>query len=69
MEKINLAESLRQLEEITKWFDNQEDVDVEKGLEKVREGVKLVKMSRARLQEVENEFEDVKKELENDIHE
>ncbi|KKP58171.1 MAG: hypothetical protein UR51_C0008G0034 [Candidatus Moranbacteria bacterium GW2011_GWF1_34_10] len=32
MEKTNLSESLKKLEEITKWFDNQEDVDVEKGL-------------------------------------
>jgi len=69
MEKQSLSESLKKLEEITQWFDNQEDVDVEKGLEKVREGVKLLKASRARLQEVENEFEDVKKELENDIQE
>lgn len=64
MEKLNLSESLKKLEEITEWFSNQEEVDVEKGLEKVKEGVKMVKASRTRLQEVENEFEDVKKELE-----
>lgn len=64
MEKLNLSESLKKLEAITEWFNSQEEVDVEKGLEKVKEGVQLVKSSRARLQEVENEFEDVKKELE-----
>ena len=69
MEKLNLSESLKKLEEITEWFNNQQEVDVEKGLEKVKEGVQLVKASRARLQEVENEFEDVKKELEEDIDE
>jgi len=63
MNKINLSESLKKLEAISKWFNNQNEVDVEKGLEKVREGAKLVKLSRARLKEVENEFEDVKKEL------
>ena len=66
MEKLNLSESLKNLEAITEWFNNQEEVDVEKGLEKVKEGVQLVKASRERLKEVENEFEDVKKELEGD---
>lgn len=69
MEKLNLSESLKKLEEITEWFNDQQEVDVEKGLEKVKEGVQLVKASRARLQEVENEFEDVKKELEGDLDE
>jgi exodeoxyribonuclease VII small subunit len=69
MEKPNLSESLKKLEEITEWFNDQKEVDVEKGLEKVKEGVQLVKSSRARLQEVENEFEDVKKELEGDLEE
>jgi len=64
-----LSESLKKLEEITEWFNDQQEVDVEKGLEKVKEGVQLVKASRARLQEVENEFEDVKKELEGDSEE
>lgn len=69
MEKLNLSQSLKKLEEITEWFNDQQEVDVEKGLEKVKEGVQLVKASRARLQEVENEFEDVKKELEGDLDE
>lgn len=64
MEKINLSKSLKKLEEITEWFDNQTEVDVERGLEKVKEGVVLIKASRERLKEVENEFEDVKKILE-----
>ena len=63
MEKLNLTESLKKLEEINTWFENQEEIDVEKGLEKVKEGAKLVKASRERLAEIENEFEEVKKEL------
>lgn len=63
MDKLNLTEALKKLEELNDWFDNQQEVDVEKGLEKVKEGAKLVKASRARLQEIENEFEEVKKEL------
>jgi exodeoxyribonuclease VII small subunit len=64
MKKTDLGASLRKLEDIVAWFDEQEEVDVEKGLEKVREGVALIKESKARLKEVENEFEEVKKELE-----
>lgn len=69
MDKFNLSESLKKLEEITQWFNGQEEVDVEKGLEKVKEGAKLIKASRERLKEVENEFKDVKKELEGDLEE
>lgn len=61
---LSLGESLKKLESIVAWFDNQEEVDVEVGLEKVKEGVVLIKASKARLREVENEFEVVKKELE-----
>lgn len=62
--KQSLGESLKKLEAIVDWFDNQEEVDVEQGLEKVKEGVELIRASKARLKEVENEFEVVKKELE-----
>ena len=63
MEKTNLSESLKKLEKIVNWFELQEEVDVEKGLLKVKEGVKLIKASKERLKKVENEFEEVKKEL------
>jgi len=62
--KPSLGEALKKLEAIVGWFDNQEEVDVEQGLEKVKEGVVLIKESKARLKEVENEFLVVKKELE-----
>ncbi|MDP3772105.1 MAG: exodeoxyribonuclease VII small subunit [bacterium] len=64
MAKTNLSESLKRLGEIVAWFDNQDEVDVEKGLEKVREGAVLIKQSRTRLAEVENEFQELKKEME-----
>ncbi|TXH08288.1 MAG: exodeoxyribonuclease VII small subunit [Candidatus Moraniibacteriota bacterium] len=59
----SLGEALKKLEGITDWFENQEEIDVEKALEKVKEGVALVKSSKERLREVENEFEIVKREL------
>lgn len=61
---LSLGDSLKKLESIVNWFDTREEVDVELGLEKMKEGAALIKVSRARLKEVENEFEVVKKELE-----
>ena len=64
MDKNELKNSLKKLEDIVEWFDKQEEVDVEAGLEKVKEGVGLIKTSRERLKKLENEFEEVKKEIE-----
>lgn len=66
MEKIDLSESLKKLEEIAKWFETQEEVDVEEGLKKVKEGAWLIKISKERLKKVENEFEEVKRGLDED---
>lgn len=62
--KKSLTESLQKVQSIIDWFEGQEEVDVEKGLEKIKEGAKLIQESRSRLREVENEFEIVKKEFE-----
>lgn len=62
--KESLSESIKKLESIVEWFENQEEVDVEKGLEKFKEGALLVKSSRERLKEIENEFREVEKTLE-----
>ncbi|MBW6441057.1 exodeoxyribonuclease VII small subunit [Patescibacteria group bacterium] len=66
MEKTNLSDSLKKLEKIVNWFESQKDIDIEKGLEKVKEGVKLIKSSKERLKKVENEFEEIKKEINNE---
>ena len=65
-EEINITETMRKLRAITTWFDEQEDIDVEKGMEKIKEGAELIKKSKARLKELEYEFEDVRKKLNND---
>lgn len=62
-DKINLTDSLRQLEEIAQWFDQQQDVDVEVGLTKVRQAAKLIKDSKTRLSEIDNEFKTIEKEI------
>jgi hypothetical protein len=64
MPKVNLSESLKKVQGIIDWFDGQEEVDVEKGLEKIKEGTVLIKESRTRLKEIENEFAVVKQDLE-----
>ena len=57
----NLNSNLKSLAEITEWFDDQEEIDVEEGLNKVREAVALIKASKERLKKIENEFEEIKK--------
>lgn len=63
MKKINIKDSLSKLEEIASWFEKQKDVDVEAGLDKVKEGALLIKELKGRLAEVENEFNEIKREI------
>jgi len=63
LESKNLNDNLKRLSEITGWFDGQEEVDLEKGLGMVKEAVGLIKVSRKRLGDIENEFEEIKKEI------
>ena len=62
--KQQINDSLKKLETIVEWFENQEEVDVEEGLDKVKEGAKLIKELKERLKNVENEFKEIKGELE-----
>lgn len=61
----NLNENIKRLKEIVSWFENQSEPDVEKGLEYVKEGASLIKSSKERLTEIENEFKEIKKEIQN----
>ena len=65
-ETKNLNNNLKRLSEITEWFENQEEIDVEEGLKKVKEAAALIKASKERLKAVENEFEEIKKEADVD---
>ncbi len=64
MTKKNLNENLKRLADIAQWFDSQEEVDVEEGLKQVKEAAELIKASKARLKDIENEFSEIKKEIE-----
>lgn len=56
----NLNDNIKRLAEITEWFDNQEEIDVEEGLKKVKEAAVLIKSCKERLKTIENEFEEIK---------
>jgi hypothetical protein len=59
----NLNNNLKRLAEITAWFDAQKEVDIEEGLKLTKEAVGLISASRERLKAIENEFEEIKKEI------
>ena len=66
-EEVNLGENLKKLAKIAEWLELQgrsEEPNFDEGLAKVREAVELIKASRTRLTEVENEFEEIKKGME-----
>lgn len=57
-------EHLKEIAEILEWFDSQEELDVEVALAKVKQASELIKASKKRLTEVENEFKEIKREIE-----
>ena len=63
----NLSDNLKKLSEITEWFEGQEEIDIEEGLKKIKEAVDLIKVSKERLKAVENEFEEIRKEMDAEI--
>lgn len=62
----SITEALTELEAIVRWFDQQDAVDVEAGLTKVRHGAVLIRDLKARLKEAENEFVAIKQSLQDD---
>lgn len=63
--KTDFATAMKELEEINEWFQ-QEDIDLDRGLEKLKKGQKLIALSRKRLKDVENEFIRIKADIEKD---
>lgn len=59
----SITDQLSKLENIVSWFETQKEVDVEKGLDKVKEGAHLIRELKGKLQKVENEFEEIKKDM------
>ena len=65
----DLGKNLAELETIANWFDKQEEVDIEAGLKKVKQAATLIKASKKRLRQVENDFIEIKREIEEEIDE
>lgn len=62
-EEPSLNENLKQLAEISEWFSAQKELDIEKGLEKVKLAAELIKSSKEKLNKLENEFKEIEKEF------
>jgi exodeoxyribonuclease VII small subunit len=60
--KFDFTQSINTLEDINSWFQN-EDINLDEGLQKLKEGKELIKKCRTRLREFENEFVQIKKEF------
>jgi len=60
-EKFSFSKAYKKIEEINEWFQG-EDIDIDKALEKYKEGMELIEKCQERLKETENKFEDIKNE-------
>ncbi len=63
--QFHLNKALQELEEINQWFQ-EEDIDLEEGLQRLKQGKELIAQCRERLQNVENEFLKIKAEFAQD---
>lgn len=59
--KFDFTKAVKEIEEINQWFQN-EDIDLDVGLEKFKRGLDLIKECRTRLKQVENGFINIKNE-------
>jgi hypothetical protein len=62
----DLKKYLEDIKKISDWFEEQEEIDLEEALVKIREAGELIKMSKDRLVEVENEFKEIKTKIESE---
>jgi exodeoxyribonuclease VII small subunit len=60
----SINDQLSKLQTIVDWFEKQQEVDVEQGLDKVKEGAELIRELKSRLKKVENEFKEIREGLE-----
>ena len=59
----NFKEMFEELREINSWFED-EDIDLDEGLKKLKQGKDLIDKCKEKLADVENEFEELTKEIE-----
>ncbi len=61
---LNFSKAFQELEEITEWFDSEENLDLDKGLKQFERGLELASELKKKLGEVENKVEEIKKKFE-----
>lgn len=59
--QFDFAKAMKELEEINQWFQ-EEDIDLDAGLEKLKRGKELITACRERLKDVENQFVQIRDE-------
>ncbi len=59
----SLNDNLKRLAEISNWFADQQEIDLDAGLDMVKEAAALIKKSREQLNAIENEFKEIEKEF------
>ena len=64
---LSINDSLKQLTEISDWFSQQKELDIETGLEKVKLAAELIKTSKEKLNKLENEFKEIEKDFSGEI--
>lgn len=62
--KTDLKSYLAEIKKISDWFDDQDEIDLEEALEKIQAASELIKLSKQRIDEVENKFTEIKAEIE-----
>ena len=66
--KFSMNQAMKKLEEINEWFQD-EDIDLDEGLQKLQEAQELTKQVKKRPSEVENKFIDLKKDFQEEVGE
>ena len=61
-QNLDFKKSIEELEEINRWFQ-EEEIDLDEGLKRLKKGKDLIKKCRERLKNVENEFIKIKEEF------
>ncbi|NQV89811.1 exodeoxyribonuclease VII small subunit [Candidatus Uhrbacteria bacterium] len=59
-QEVNFTEAFSELEEITKWFDSEDQLDLDAGLKKFERGLELASELKKKLAQVENKVEEIK---------
>lgn len=63
--EVDFSMGFQELEDITRWFDSQETLDLDAGLKKFERGLELASELKKKLTEVENKVEEIKQKFSN----